>query len=70
MVLVDFCGGDPRRAAVLYQAYIDAGGPARISEYGCFTMVIVQSVISGSARSRSSHRRTSPRKARRTASIG
>ncbi|MBA3528580.1 MAG: aminoglycoside phosphotransferase family protein [Propionibacteriaceae bacterium] len=42
MVLVDFGGGDPRRVGLLYQSYVDAGGPARISGYGCFTMVIVQ----------------------------
>ena len=42
MILVDFGAGDQRRVADLYQAYVDAGGPARIRGRGSFTMVIAQ----------------------------
>ena len=42
MILVDFGAGDQRRVAELYQAYVDAGGPARIRGRGSLTMVIAQ----------------------------
>jgi Ser/Thr protein kinase RdoA (MazF antagonist) len=42
MILVDFGAGDQRRVAELYQAYLEAGGPARVRGRGSFTMVIAQ----------------------------
>lgn len=42
MVLLDFGGKDPHRVGLLYQSCVGAGGPARISGYGSFTMVIAQ----------------------------
>ena len=42
MAMIDFGLGDQRRIAELYLAYLDAGGPARISGLGSFTMVIAQ----------------------------
>lgn len=42
MVLFEFAGGDARRTAEVYQAYLDAGGPARLNRRGSFTMVIAQ----------------------------
>jgi Ser/Thr protein kinase RdoA (MazF antagonist) len=42
MPLFDFCQGDPGRARLLYQAYVDAGGPARFTGRGDFTMVLAQ----------------------------
>ena len=41
MAMIDFGLGDQRRIAELYLAY-DGGGPARISGFGSFTMVIAQ----------------------------
>ena len=42
MVLFDFARDDLRRAALLYRSYLDAGGPARVTGPGEFTMVIAQ----------------------------
>ena len=42
MVMIDFAFGDRRRVAELYLSYLEAGGSARISDYGSFTMVIAQ----------------------------
>jgi Ser/Thr protein kinase RdoA (MazF antagonist) len=42
MVMIDFAFGDRRRVAELYLSYVEAGGSARISGYGSFTMVIAQ----------------------------
>jgi thiamine kinase-like enzyme len=42
MILIDFGFGDRRRIAELYLSYLEAGGSARISGYGSFTMVIAQ----------------------------
>ena len=42
MVLVDFGGDDQSRIAALYGAYLDNGGPGRVSGPGAFTMVIAQ----------------------------
>jgi aminoglycoside phosphotransferase (APT) family kinase protein len=42
MAMIDFGLGDQRRIAELYLSYLDAGGPARISGFGSFTMVIAQ----------------------------
>jgi Ser/Thr protein kinase RdoA (MazF antagonist) len=42
MPVFDFAGGDLRRAALLYRSYLDAGGPARVTGPGSFTMVIAQ----------------------------
>jgi hypothetical protein len=42
MAMIDFAVGDQRRVAELYQAYIDADGPARVSGYSSFTMAIAQ----------------------------
>jgi Ser/Thr protein kinase RdoA (MazF antagonist) len=42
MVLLDFGTPDLGRAAALYLSYLDAGGPARVTGYGSFTMVIAQ----------------------------
>jgi Ser/Thr protein kinase RdoA (MazF antagonist) len=42
MALVDFGGGDRRRVAALYRAYLDNGGPGRLTGPGSFTMVIAQ----------------------------
>jgi thiamine kinase-like enzyme len=42
MAMIDFGLGDQRRVAELYQAYLAAGGCARVNGYGAFTMVIAQ----------------------------
>jgi thiamine kinase-like enzyme len=42
MAMIDFAFGDQRRIAELYLSYMEAGGSARISGYGSFTMVIAQ----------------------------
>jgi Ser/Thr protein kinase RdoA (MazF antagonist) len=42
MAMIDFAFGDRRRVAELYLSYMEAGGSARISGYGSFTMVIAQ----------------------------
>ena len=42
MVLFDFAIDDPGRAALLHRSYLDAGGPARLTGPGSFTMVIAQ----------------------------
>lgn len=42
MVLFEFGGGSERRTAGVYEAYVDAGGPARLDRRGDFTMVIAQ----------------------------
>jgi Ser/Thr protein kinase RdoA (MazF antagonist) len=42
MVLLDFAWGDPARMRALVDAYVDAGGPARLAGRGTFTMVIAQ----------------------------
>jgi Ser/Thr protein kinase RdoA (MazF antagonist) len=42
MAMIDFASGDHRRSMELYASYVAAGGPARVSGYGSFTMVIAQ----------------------------
>jgi Ser/Thr protein kinase RdoA (MazF antagonist) len=42
MALFDFAGRNMSRAARLYESYLDAGGPARITGYGSYTMLIAQ----------------------------
>jgi hypothetical protein len=42
MAMIDFAFEDRRRVAELYLSYREAGGSARISGYGSFTMVIAQ----------------------------
>ena len=42
MIMIDFGCGDQRRITELYLSYRAAGGPARVSGYGSFTMVIAQ----------------------------
>jgi len=42
MAMIDFASGDHRRSVELYASYVAAGGPARVSGYGSFTMVIAQ----------------------------
>jgi Ser/Thr protein kinase RdoA (MazF antagonist) len=42
MSLFDFGQGDQRRVALLYQAYVDSGGPGRVTGRGSFSMVIAQ----------------------------
>jgi Ser/Thr protein kinase RdoA (MazF antagonist) len=42
MAMIDFARGDHLRSIELYASYVAAGGPARISGYGSFTMVIAQ----------------------------
>lgn len=42
LVLFEFCCGDIGRARALYDSYIDAGGPGRITSPGTFSMVIAQ----------------------------
>ncbi len=42
MPLLEFGGGDAERVGTLYRAYVDAGGPARLTGRGAFTMVIAQ----------------------------
>ena len=42
MAMIDFASGDHRRSIELYASYVAAGGPARVSGYGSFTMVIAQ----------------------------
>jgi hypothetical protein len=41
-VLFEFGSGDARRARILYEAYLDAGGPGRIDRRGNFSMAIAQ----------------------------
>jgi Ser/Thr protein kinase RdoA (MazF antagonist) len=53
MVLFEFGDDDPARAQALYAAYLEAGGPARITHPGDFTMLIaVQAHIGHLAASR------------------
>jgi thiamine kinase-like enzyme len=40
MVMIDFAFGDQCRIAELYLSYLETGGPARVSGYSSFTMVI------------------------------
>lgn len=42
MVMIDFGWNDQQRIAQLYSSYLDAGGSARVSGYGAFTMLIAQ----------------------------
>ncbi len=42
MVLYEFGDDDPDRAARLYSAYLDAGGPGRVSRRGHFTMLVAE----------------------------
>jgi Ser/Thr protein kinase RdoA (MazF antagonist) len=42
MPLFDFCHRSPGRARAFYRAYLDAGGPARLTGHGDFTMVLAQ----------------------------
>ena len=42
MAMIDFASGDHRRSVELYESYVAAGGPARVSGYGSFTMAIAQ----------------------------
>jgi hypothetical protein len=42
LVLYEFASGDAERARLLYDAYLDAGGPGRLTRRGNFTMVIAQ----------------------------
>lgn len=42
MSLFDFGQGDQRRVALLYEVYLECGGPGRITGRGSFTMVIAQ----------------------------
>lgn len=42
MVLFEFANADVRRARTLYDAYVDAGGTARIDRPGNFSMAIAQ----------------------------
>jgi hypothetical protein len=40
MAMIDFAFGDQRRIAELYLSYLETGGPARVSGYSSFTMVM------------------------------
>ena len=42
LVLFEFSCGDMSRARALYESYIDAGGPGRVTGPGTFSMVIAQ----------------------------
>lgn len=42
MVLFEFGDDDPARAQALYAAYVEAGGPARITRPGNFTMLLAE----------------------------
>ena len=42
MAMIDFASGDHRRSIELYESYVAAGGPGRVSGYGSFTMAIAQ----------------------------
>ena len=42
MAMIDFASDDHRRSTELYASYVAAGGPARVSGYRSFTMVIAQ----------------------------
>lgn len=42
MVLFEFGHGDPRRARELHTAYVDAGGPGRVTRPGHFTMLVAE----------------------------
>jgi hypothetical protein len=42
MAMIDFAFHDQHRIARLSQSYLEAGGFARVSGYGAFTMVIAQ----------------------------
>ena len=42
LVLCEFAVSDPVRARALYRAYVEAGGPGRVSARGDFSMVIAQ----------------------------
>ncbi len=41
-VLFEFASGDAVRVRALYRAYVDAGGPGRVDDQGCFSMLIAQ----------------------------
>ena len=41
-MLCEFSAGDPGRSRALYEAYVDAGGPGRVSSPGDFSQVIAQ----------------------------
>jgi aminoglycoside phosphotransferase (APT) family kinase protein len=42
MVLFEFGGDDPARARALYDAYVRAGGPGRVTRPGHFTMLVAE----------------------------
>ena len=42
MVLFEFGDDDPERARLVHAAYVDAGGPARVSRRGHFTMLVAE----------------------------
>jgi Ser/Thr protein kinase RdoA (MazF antagonist) len=42
MVLFEFGDDDPERARELHSAYVEAGGPGRVSRRGHFTMLVAQ----------------------------
>lgn len=42
MVLFEFGDDDPARARTLHTAYVDAGGPARVTRRGHFTMLVAE----------------------------
>ncbi|HKY49430.1 MAG TPA: phosphotransferase [Acidimicrobiia bacterium] len=42
VVLFDFTVGNPERSRRLYDAYVDAGGPGRLTHRGAFSMLIAQ----------------------------
>lgn len=41
-MLTEFCEGSPVRARLLHEAYVDAGGPGRVTRIEDFSMVIAQ----------------------------
>ena len=41
-VLFEFGSGSPGRTRALYRAYVDADGPGRVENTGCFSMLIAQ----------------------------
>jgi aminoglycoside phosphotransferase (APT) family kinase protein len=42
VVMFDFTLGNPQRSRQLHDAYVDAGGPGRLSDRGAFSMLIAQ----------------------------
>jgi hypothetical protein len=42
LILVEYCSADPRRAAVIRAAYVEAGGPGRVEDPRDFAMPIAQ----------------------------